>query len=194
MTDVNTSKTEGERERHMTDRGRAYNLDVKLNERKKTERILARISQTIENLMNSGSTDREVKPEYAKWLDAYECYLKLSEDGLELYTDETDREEFRKDCRAKGQSYQNFKGTVEAWFIKTTVVYPEDSVSAVSHRTRASSVISVERARESQKRAELLARQEGLKETRKLEEAKLNLKLAEEEHKIKVEQCTSTNS
>lgn len=190
MADGATGET---RPRTHTEKGLEYHLDRKSKYRRGCENKLVSLSEDIEELLTTSTDVNEVKELYKKWLKVYDELLFTHESlqgllKLSTGSGESDDKEFQD----RNSRFHKVKDSVEQWFAKhsmqpTPKKIPSDVKSRLSSASKTSSQISLEKLKESQRKAELLAKASALDEQRKLEAAKLELKMKEEELKIKTE-------
>ncbi|XP_061180168.1 uncharacterized protein LOC133188682 [Saccostrea echinata] len=157
---------------------------------------LVALSDSIQELLTTSTDANEVKELHKKWLKAYDELLFSHEsfqDLLKLSSEDGEKDD--KEFQERNVRFQKVKDSVEQWFAKHSKQHSPSQVSfdvkslksRLSHTSKASSQIFLEKLKEGQRKAELLAKASALDEQRKLEAAKLELKMKEEELKIKTE-------
>ncbi|XP_062567166.1 CAP-Gly domain-containing linker protein 1-like [Saccostrea cucullata] len=180
----------------LTKKGLEYQMDRKSKYRRACEGALVALSDNIQQLLITSTDANEVKELHKKWLKAYDELLYSHESFQDLLKQSSeDEEKDDKEFQERNKRFQEVKDSVEQWFAKharertpSQVSFDAKSVkSRRSHSSKASSQISLEKLKEGQRKAELLAKASALDEQRKLEAAKLELKMKEEELKIKTE-------
>jgi hypothetical protein len=144
----------------------------------------------LEELLKSTGDASRVRVAYSDWLVRYEAILLVHQDCLKLCASTGEQMDDDTHFDTNREFFKSFKQSVEQWFATNWQSVPSTrtSVTKSSRRSsKASSQLSSAKLKESQKRVELLARAEALKEKQELEDAKLKLRQREEEFEIKTE-------
>jgi hypothetical protein len=141
-----------------------------------------------------------MRPQHSEWLREYEQYIVSHQDILEMLAaqDKADFDENLRDDQMK--HFVEFKDRLDRWFLENDATpFPSVKVgsrksagsvrSVVSSRqsTRSGSSVTMAKAQENQRKAELLARAHALREKKLIEEEKLKIKLKEEEFQLRTE-------
>ncbi|KAH3845766.1 hypothetical protein DPMN_088054 [Dreissena polymorpha] len=178
------------RQRTLTEKGLTYELDVRGKERRHLINNLNNLSTSLRETLKYEPNPEAVKSRYTIWLSAYEQLLSVHEKVqglLDLETAKHDHELFER----QSVDFLTTKLAVEQWFMEQsqgrTGTKSDGKSVRGSVKTDVSSHVSIERVKEDQRKAELLARQEAVKQKRTIAEEKLRLKLKEEELEIQTE-------
>ena len=187
---MNGNKGELEsRPRVMTEKGLIYSLEQKLKVRQSCYRKLSNLSDDVNELLSENPDKEKVKNVYKKWMQNFEELIVLHKDYQKLLSSSpteqtTDDEEFQAKC----DRFKTVKDSVEVWMLRHVTSDDKSVRSKLTCSSKSSSSrLSMEKLKEQQRKAELIARASALSQRRELEEAKLRLKLKEEELEIKTE-------
>ncbi|CAG2235127.1 unnamed protein product [Mytilus edulis] len=192
------------RERKMTEKGLLYNLELKQKERTKLLKSLNGVCDELEQLTSETKDTDAVKQVYTTWVSLYEQLLVSHEQFQKLLEVDHDRELDDARFQERNKNFIILNDNVQQWFISNQVpkivvtTAQEDSMSRISRGSRrsrtsssASSQLSTAKLKEEQRKAELIARANSLADKKELEEAKLQLRMREEELEIKTEMQVS---
>ena len=192
------------RPRKLSSKGLQFAMETKWKRLSDINKRLESITENIQKLMNAKSPVHLVRREYSLWLNKYDEFLNANDD-YSLQLSETGRARYTKEFfDVKNISLRKFKQTVERWFSDAA---SNDNASQWSAHTtslkslrshRSSSSISSQRAsiasaklKEEQRRAELNARSQMLKEKQRLAKAKLDIEHLTEELDLRTELAVS---
>ncbi|VDI00949.1 Hypothetical predicted protein [Mytilus galloprovincialis] len=192
------------RERKMTEKGLLYNLELKQKERTKLLISLKGVCDELEQLTSETKDTDAVKQVYTTWVSLYEQLLVSHEQFQKLLEVDHDRELDDAWFQERNKNFIILNDNVQQWFISNQVpkivvtTAQEDSMSRISRGSRPSrtsssaySQLSTAKLKEEQRKAELIARANSLADKKELEEAKLQLRMREEELEIKTEMQVS---
>ncbi|CAG2209462.1 unnamed protein product [Mytilus edulis] len=158
----------------------------------------------LEQLTSETKDTDAVKQVYTTWVSLYEQLLVSHEQFQKLLEVDHDRELDDAWFQERNKNFIILNDNVQQWFISNQVpkivvtTAQEDSMSRISRGSRrsrtsssASSQLSTAKLKEEQRKAELIARANSLADKKELEEAKLQLRMREEELEIKTEMQVS---
>ena len=158
-----------------------------MERRRESAQALFRMKDSIQPLLLSLPPDVEkVRAEHSRWLQEYETYLIHHGECLSLVTDEQ-KPTVHAELQPELSNLQDFKTTMDQWLVYHTSVVDRGGTRSVRSHTfhssgsRMSSTLSIARAMEHQKTAELLARTRALQEKGKLEEERLQFEARKKE-------------
>ena len=171
----------GQRDRKLTEKGAEFTLETKFKNRERCFKILSTLSDNLHKLLLTEKDKDIVKSAYSEWLDKYEEFL-LSHDEVQAWLSQSDQISDEESFRKRDEKLMMLKESVEEWFLKHSKVVSMDKKSVISGKSFDSkSSYSLAKLEENQRKVELLARAEALHEKKQIEEAKLQLKIKEEE-------------
>jgi hypothetical protein len=189
------TESRGTRTRTLNVKGLIYQLEVKDRKRNHALRQLQAKSESIRSLFIEVTTSHEKELMFSHWLTLYEHFLDAFEEYNMLLADE-DKDKDRDDwLKPHDEQFQAFKHSTQKWIVdsKHQPVYTEDARSHTSRTSKKSrgshvssmgSILSSERFREEQKKAELIVKAAALQKKREIEQARLRLRFEEEELEI----------
>ena len=210
MDDNTEDLVEASRERKLTEKGLMYSMNLYRNQRTRLIKSLTILSGELERLISQPGDVDLVRPVYSKWIGIYEELLETHDKYQAIFTDLNDKQVDNASFQDKNRVFLSTNQSAKDWFIlnKAKTISPQHIVQddqrshrsgsvrshrssgARSHRSaRSSNASHISKAKlmEEQRKVELLARAEALSEKKQLEEAKLKLKIQEEELEIKTE-------
>ena len=193
-TDVKDVLRAGRREQKLTTKGLEYQQDLKKTRLIQLSRVLAKISDQIKELVNSGN-DEEVKSNYQKWVTSYGEFLSVDIEYRHLLDPDGILEYEAEYFTSRQQMFLEFKYEMEEWFSsQQEESYTDErtvltSVSRARSKRSSKSSASIMSARleQERKKAELIVRAEHFKRKQDMEEAKLRLRMEEEEMQLQEE-------
>ena len=190
------------RDRQMTEKGAAYNLETRNIKKDRLFGKLTKTSTELSDLLAKDPSCSKVKSIHQEWLHLYDCLLEAHENYFSLLTvKELQKENYL--FQISSATFRDLKSTTEELVFKSprartmeSKQIEDDLQSNMSRYTDKSvaSQISAELLSESTKRADLLARAASLEEKLALEQEKFRLKIKEElklKTKIKVSDTRS---
>lgn len=172
-----------DRDRKMTEKGSEFTLENKSKNRERCFKILITLSDNLQKLLLSAEDKETVRRAYSEWLDKYEEFF-VSQDDVRAWISPTDQVPDEERFRKRDEYLMDLKSSVEDWFTKHSKSVTVDN-NSVSSNTSVRSTYSQAKLEESRRKAELEARAASFHEKKQIEEAKLQLKLKEEELDIK---------
>ena len=164
----------------LTENGKSFKLEQYYGMFRKLKTSVTRIKKLM--LENKSDTE-DVRKQYSTWLQTYGHFLDLFDELKSQIDDKTEKDKMCADHFDYDIFLVNFKKEVEDYFSGMEEIRSKSS-KAKSRResgTSYASSISSQRIKEETKVAELEARKAALFKKKKLEMAKLQLKLEEEE-------------
>lgn len=172
-----------ERNRKMTQKGAEFTLENKSKNRERCFKILSTLSDNLHKLLLSTEDKETIRRANSEWLDRYEKF-RVSQDEVRVWLSPSDQVPDEERFQKRDEYLMDLKTSVEDWFTKhsKSVMIDNNSVSSSASITRSYSQAKLE---ESRRKADLEARAASFQEKKQIEEAKLQLKLREEELDIK---------
>ena len=165
-----------------------------MESRRDTAKALIELKDSIQPLLLALPPQvEEVRPKHLRWLQEYEQFLIHHGEYLALVM-EDQRPTVQSELEPELSSFQDFKATLDQSLVYHTSRLDRDSIwRARSHTSRfagsrISSSLSIARAMEQQKTAELLARTQALREKGKLEEERLHFQSRKNEEELRLRQ------
>ena len=184
------------RERKMTEKGLEYVLQVKRRRLDQIFRNLESKGLQMQELMENDKSYGEMTSIYKRWIQHYDEFLTLDNEFRQLLKDGEIEDNEDNWFGVRNQECSDLKKTIENWYTShrpqqndlptddDITIYSNHS-SKGSHSSR-QTVVSAKILQE-QKKAELKVKSEILRKKRTLEEARLRLKLEEDELKLEEE-------
>jgi hypothetical protein len=186
------------RSKTYTEKGLAYQRQIKEKKRGDAFKIAMKKASHIESILIEDVSIQEIQLLYSHWMTLHEIFLDAHEEYSQLLTTDEHVADTQVWYQHKVDQVKRFKTLVEAWLEQTSPKlkiepsrHSQHSYSVKSSRSGsvAGSVFSA-RLKGEQQKAELLVKAEALKKKKLIEQAKLRLQLEEEEleleHQMKI--------